>query len=740
MFKIENEVLEWGGKTLTIETGRVARQAHGSVIATYGGTSVLATVVADHEPKPGLDFFPLTVNYQEKAYAAGKIPGGFFKREGRPSEKETLVSRLIDRPIRPLFAKGFQNETQVIATVISYDGQNDADIVALVAVSAALTLSGVPFMGPIAAARVGYIEGEYILNPTKDELDGECDLDLVVAGTNTAVLMVESEAKELSEDVMLGAVSFGQESFKPVIEAIISLAEKAAKEPRELIEVDLSDLQKTVNESVKDKLIDAYKESDKQARSNKISDIKNELLSEFSDNEDLDVSESDIKSVFKNVEKDIVRGSILDTGLRIDGRDLETVRPVQSDVSILPLTHGSALFTRGETQALVVTTLGTGLDEKFVDGLDETYKEKFMLHYNFPPYSVGETGRTGFTSRREIGHGKLAWRSLQAVLPEYDDFPYTIRLVSEITESNGSSSMATVCGSSLSLMDAGVPLKRPVAGIAMGLINEGDRVAVLSDILGDEDHLGDMDFKVAGTADGITSLQMDIKITGITKEIMDTALTQAKDGRNHILAEMAKAIETGRETVNSTAPRIETIQVPVDKIRDVIGSGGKVIREIVEESGAKVDINDDGIVKVASNDTDSLNKALELINSIVAEPEAGEIYEGKVVKIMDFGAFVNFFGKKDGLVHISQLANERVNNVTDVVNEGDIVKVKLVGFDNRGKVKLSMKDVDQKTGKEISSDKLGDNTANDSKSKDDSKPKKEKKPRKKKTEDKKDKE
>ena len=736
MFKIENEVLEWGGKTLTIETGRVARQAHGSVIATYGGTSVLATVVADHEPKPGLDFFPLTVNYQEKAYAAGKIPGGFFKREGRPSEKETLVSRLIDRPIRPLFAKGFQNETQVIATVISYDGQNDADIVALVAVSAALTLSGVPFMGPIAAARVGYIGGEYILNPTKDELDGECDLDLVVAGTNTAVLMVESEAKELSEDVMLGAVSFGQESFKPVIEAIISLAEKAAKEPRELVEVDLSDLQKTVNNSVKDKLIEAYKESDKQLRSNKISDIKNDLLSEFSDNEDLDISESDIKNVFKNVEKDIVRGSILDTGLRIDGRDLKTVRPVQSDVSILPLTHGSALFTRGETQALVVTTLGTGLDEKFVDGLDETYKEKFMLHYNFPPYSVGETGRTGFTSRREIGHGKLAWRSLQAVLPEYDDFPYTIRLVSEITESNGSSSMATVCGSSLSLMDAGVPLKRPVAGIAMGLIKEGERVAVLSDILGDEDHLGDMDFKVAGTAEGITSLQMDIKITGITKEIMDTALTQAKDGRNHILAEMAKAIETGRETVNSTAPRIETIQVPVDKIRDVIGSGGKVIREIVEESGAKVDINDDGIVKVASNDTDSLNKALELINSIVAEPEAGEIYEGKVVKIMDFGAFVNFFGKKDGLVHISQLANERVNNVKDVVNEGDIVKVKLVGFDNRGKVKLSMKDVDQKTGKEISPDKSDNSKDDQSKPKEDSKPKKEKKTRKKKTEDK----
>ena len=735
MFKIENEVLEWGGKTLTIETGRVARQAHGSVIATYGGTSVLATVVADHHPKPGLDFFPLTVNYQEKAYAAGKIPGGFFKREGRPTEKETLVSRLIDRPIRPLFAKGFQNETQVIATVVSYDGQNDADIVALVAVSAALTLSGVPFMGPIAAARVGYIDGQYVLNPTKDELDdeeNECQLDLVVAGTDTAVLMVESEAQELSEEIMLGAVSFGQESFKPVIEAIISLAEKAAKEPRELENIDLSDLQKKVNKSVKDKLVQAYKESDKQLRSNKISEIKNELLSDYSDNEDSEVSESDVKSVFKNVEKDIVRGSILDTGMRIDGRDLKTVRPVQSDVSILPLTHGSALFTRGETQALVVTTLGTGLDEKFVDGLDETYKEKFMLHYNFPPYSVGETGRTGFTSRREVGHGKLAWRSLQAVLPEYDDFPYTIRLVSEITESNGSSSMATVCGSSLALMDAGVPLKRPVAGIAMGLIKDGDRVAVLSDILGDEDHLGDMDFKVAGTSEGITSLQMDIKITGITKEIMDTALTQAKDGRIHILAEMAKAIETGRDTVNSTAPRIETVQVPVDKIRDIIGTGGKVIREIVEESGAKVDINDDGIVKVASNDTDSLNKALELINSIVAEPEAGEIYEGKVVKIMDFGAFVNFFGKKDGLVHISQLANERVNNVTDVVSEGDIVKVKLVGFDNRGKVKLSMKDVDQKTGKEIVSEKSSDDKGDESKPKEESKPKKERRPRKKK--------
>ena len=731
MFKIENEVLEWGGKTLTLETGRVARQAHGSVIATYGGTSVLATVVADYEPKPGLDFFPLTVNYQEKAYAAGKIPGGFFKREGRPSEKETLVSRLIDRPIRPLFAKGFQNETQVLATVISYDGENDPDVVAMIAVSAALTLSGVPFMGPIAAARVGYINDEYILNPTKEQLDEDCKLDLVVAGTDSAVLMVESEAKELSEEVMLGAVSFGQDSFKPVTKAIIQLAEKAAKEPRELEEIDLSDLQEIVGKIVREKLLSAYKESDKQKRSNKIAEIKSDLINELVNEDNPDIIESEVNSVFKNIEKDIVRGSILDTGLRIDGRDLETVRPVHSDVSILPLTHGSSLFTRGETQALVVTTLGTGLDEKYVDGLDETYKEKFMLHYNFPPYSVGETGRTGFTSRREIGHGKLAWRSLQAVLPEYDDFPYTIRLVSEITESNGSSSMATVCGSSLSLMDAGVPLKRPVAGIAMGLIKEDDKVAVLSDILGDEDHLGDMDFKVAGTSEGITSLQMDIKITGITKDIMDTALTQAKAGRIHILAEMAKAIENPRETVNSTAPRIETIQVPVDKIRDVIGSGGKVIREIVEESGAKVDINDDGIVKIASSDTDSLNKALELINSIVAEPEAGEIYEGKVVKIMDFGAFVNFFGKKDGLVHISQLANERVKNVTDIVSEGDVVKVKLLGFDNRGKVKLSMKEVDQKTGKEIISE--SEETSEDTPK--EKKPKKAKKTKKDKEED-----
>ena len=713
MFDIQNEVLEWGGKKLTIETGRVARQAHGSVIATYGGTSVLATVVADREEKKGLDFFPLTVNYQEKAYAAGKIPGGFFKREGRPSEKETLVSRLIDRPIRPLFADGFKCETQVIATVISYDNENDPDIVSLIACSAALTLSGVPFMGPIGAALVGFKDGDFILNPTKEEMETSA-LDLVVAGTKDAVLMVESEAKELSEEQMLGAVTFGQDNFSQVIDAIISLAEKAAKEPRDFEKKDISDIENKVSSAIKDDLSEAYKEADKQKRTEKIAEIKKNLISELvsDDDEDEDYNESTISSAFKTIEKNIVRNNILDTGERIDGRDLETVRPIQSDVSVLPLTHGSALFTRGETQALVVTTLGTGDDEKFVDGLDETYKERFMLHYNFPPYSVGETGRTGFTGRREIGHGKLAWRALQAVMPEYDDFPYTIRLVSEITESNGSSSMATVCGSSLSMMDAGIPLSKPVAGIAMGLIKEDDRVAVLSDILGDEDHLGDMDFKVAGTNDGITSLQMDIKITGITKDIMETALSQAKNGRIHILEEMAKALDKARDTVNSNAPRIETINVPTDKIREVIGAGGKVIREIVEESGAKVDINDDGIVKIASNNAEAIEKALEMINSIVAEPEVGTIYEGKVVKIMDFGAFVNFFGKKDGLVHISQLSTERVNKVTDVVSEGDIVKVKFVGFD-RGKVKLSMKNIDQETGEEsVSENKKEDKKAN----------------------------
>ena len=589
--------------------------------------------------------------------------------------------------------------------MISYDNENDPDIVSLIACSAALTLSGVPFMGPIGAARVGFKDGDFILNPTKEEMETSA-LDLVVAGTKDAVLMVESEAKELSEEQMLGAVTFGQDNFSQVIDAIISLAEKAAKEPRDFEKKDISDIENKVSSAIKDDLSEAYKEADKQKRTEKIAEIKKNLISELvsDDDEDEDYNESTISSAFKTVEKNIVRNNILDTGERIDGRDLETVRPIQSDVSVLPLTHGSALFTRGETQALVVTTLGTGDDEKFVDGLDETYKERFMLHYNFPPYSVGETGRTGFTGRREIGHGKLAWRALQAVMPEYDDFPYTIRLVSEITESNGSSSMATVCGSSLSMMDAGIPLSKPVAGIAMGLIKEDDRVAVLSDILGDEDHLGDMDFKVAGTNDGITSLQMDIKITGITKDIMETALSQAKNGRIHILEEMAKALDKARDTVNSNAPRIETISVPTDKIREVIGAGGKVIREIVEESGAKVDINDDGIVKIASNNAEAIEKALEMINSIVAEPEVGTIYEGKVVKIMDFGAFVNFFGKRDGLVHISQLANERVNKVTDIVNEGDMVKVKFVGFD-RGKVKLSMKNIDQETGEEKKTDK-----------------------------------
>ena len=690
MFDIQNEVLEWGGKKLTIETGRVARQAHGSVIATYGGTSVLATVVADREEKKGLDFFPLTVNYQEKAYAAGKIPGGFFKREGRPSEKETLVSRLIDRPIRPLFADGFKCETQVIATVISYDTENDADIVALIACSAALTLSGVPFMGPIGAARVGFKDGEYILNPTNEEMETS-DLDLVVAGTKDAVLMVESEAKELSEEQMLGAVTFGQENFSQVIDSIINLAEKAAKEPREFQKKDTSDIENKVSSIVKDDLSKAYKEADKQKRTEKIAEIKKSLISELvsDDNEDEENNESTVSSAFKTIEKNIVRNSILDTGERIDGRDLETVRPIQSDVSVLPLTHGSALFTRGETQALVVTTLGTGDDEKFVDGLDETYKERFMLHYNFPPFSVGETGRIG-TGRREIGHGKLAWRAIHSSLPSKESFPYTFRVVSEITESNGSSSMATVCGTSLALMDAGVPIKEPVAGIAMGLIKEGDDFSVLSDILGDEDHLGDMDFKVAGTKDGITSLQMDIKITGITFEIMEQALSQAKDGRVHILGEMNKALSASRSDVGKHTPKMEKINVDKKDIAAVIGKGGATIREIVEKSGAKVDVNDEGIVTVAAPDEASRNTAMQMIKDITAKAELNKIYSGKVMKIMEFGAFVNFLGKQDGLVHISELADKRVAKVTDVVKEGDEVKVKVIGFD-RGKVKLSMK-------------------------------------------------
>lgn len=701
MFNITREEIEWGGRTLVLETGKVARQADGAVIATYGDTTVMATIVADRQPKSGIDFFPLTVNYQEKTYAAGKIPGGYFKREGRPSERETLVSRLIDRPIRPLFVKDFKNETQVIATVLSHDLENDPDIVALVAVSAALTISGVPFMGPIGAARVGYIDGEYVLNPEMDRYD-DSSLELVVAGTGDAVLMVESEAAELSEDVMLGAVMFGHKHFHPVIEAIIRMAEKCAKDPRDVPVVDNTEISAQIEKLARPQLEAAYQIADKQERQNKIAEAKNAvkeaLLTETSSADEA----IRVSGAFKGLESDIVRGSILETKKRIDGRGLEDVRQIVSEVGFLPRAHGSALFTRGETQALVVATLGTGDDEQMIDALEGTYKENFMLHYNFPPFSVGETGRVGFTGRREIGHGKLAWRALHAVLPSKEEFPYTLRLVSEITESNGSSSMATVCGSSLAMMDAGVPLKKAVAGIAMGLIKEGDSFAVLSDILGDEDHLGDMDFKVAGTADGVTSLQMDIKITGITEEIMRVALDQARGGRVHILGEMAKALDVARDETGTYAPKIETLNIPVDKIREVIGSGGKVIREIVETTGAKVDINDDGLIKVASSDAEKIKAAIDWINSIAAEPEVGLIYEGKVVKVMDFGAFVNFFGKRDGLVHISQLSNERVEKVADIVKEGDVVKVKLLGFDDRGKVRLSMKMIDQETGEEMS--------------------------------------
>ena len=700
MFDITREEIEWGGRTLTLETGRVARQADGAVLATYGETSVLATVVADRSPKPGLDFFPLTVNYQEKAYAAGKVPGGYFKREGRPSEKETLVSRLIDRPIRPLFVKGFKNETQVIATVVSHDLENDADIVALVAVSAALTISGVPFQGPIGGARVGFIDGAYVLNPTLEQME-DTSLDLIVAGTQDAVLMVESQADELSEDVMLGAVMFGHKEFQPVIDACVRMAEKAAKEPRDVPENDDSELQAKVAGMAQEGLKAAYQEADKQTRQGKIAELRDAVTAELVAPDASPDEKNAVSGAFKGLESDIVRGDILDTEKRIDGRGLADVRSIVSEVGILPRTHGSSLFTRGETQALVVATLGTGDDEQFVDALEGTYRENFMLHYNFPPYSVGETGRVGFTGRREIGHGKLAWRALKAMLPSKDEFPYTLRLVSEVTESNGSSSMATVCGSSLAMMDAGVPLKKPVAGIAMGLIKEGDRFAVLSDILGDEDHLGDMDFKVAGTEDGVTSLQMDIKITGITEEIMQVALDQAKGGRTHILGEMAKALTSARDEMGEYAPKIETIQVPQDKIREVIGTGGKVVREIVETSGAKIDIGDDGLIKVASSDAAAIKSALDQINSIVAEPEVGLIYDGTVVKTMDFGAFVNFFGKRDGLVHISQLADHRVENTTDIAKEGDSVKVKLVGFDDRGKVRLSMKVVDQETGEDL---------------------------------------
>jgi polyribonucleotide nucleotidyltransferase len=701
MFHKHTVEIEWAGRPLKLETGRIARQADGSVLATYGGTSVLATAVAAKEPRAGIDFFPLTVNYQEKTFAAGKIPGGYFKREGRPTEKETLTSRLIDRPIRPLFASGFKNETQVIATVLSHDMENDPDVVAMIAASAALTLSGIPFMGPIAAARVGYIDGKHVLNPMIDEMR-ESTLDLVVAGTADAVLMVESEAKELPEDVMLGAVMFGHKHFQPVLDAIVKLAERAAKEPWELkTKDDTTEIVARVRELGENGLREAYAIAAKQERRDRVAAVKDKVVAALVPADDDGAMAAKVAGAFKEAEKDVVRSSILNTKKRIDGRDLTTVRPIVCEVGILPRTHGSALFTRGETQALAVATLGTGEDEQYVDALQGTYKETFMLHYNFPPYSVGEVGRMSSPGRREIGHGKLAWRAIHPVLPDRESFPYTIRIVSEITESNGSSSMATVCGSSLAMMDAGIPLKRSVAGIAMGLIKEDAGFAVLSDILGDEDHLGDMDFKVAGTSEGVTSLQMDIKITGITEEIMKVALDQARDGRLHILAEMNKALNTARPELGEYAPRIETIHIPVDKIREVIGSGGSVIREIVAESGAKIDISDDGTVKIASANAESIRAAINRIKSITSEPEVGEIYKGKVVKVMEFGAFVNFFGPKDGLVHISQLADGRPKAVTDVVKEGDQVWVKLLGFDDRGKVRLSMKVVDQATGREL---------------------------------------
>ncbi|SCY76913.1 polyribonucleotide nucleotidyltransferase [Paracoccus tibetensis] len=704
MFDEVKKSIQWGQETLTLETGKVARQADGSVIATLGETSVMANVTFAKEPKPGQDFFPLTVHYQEKYYAAGKVPGGFFKREARPTEKETLTARLIDRPIRPLFAPGFKHEVLVMCTVLSHDLVNDPDIVAMIAASAALTISGVPFMGPIGAARVGFSNGQYVLNPEVQDMDQlrnnpEQRLDLVVAGTKDAVMMVESEAYELTEEEMLGAVKFGHEAMQPVLDLIIELAEAAAKEPFDFQSPDYSELYAKVKAAGEADMRAAYAIRDKSERQNAIAAAKAKVKEGLTEDE---LANPNLGSALKKLESGILRGDIISGGARIDGRDTKTVRPIVSEVGILPRTHGSSLFTRGETQALVVTTLGTGDDEQIIDALHGNFRSNFLLHYNFPPYSVGEVGRVGSPGRREIGHGKLAWRALQAVLPAPTDFPYTIRVVSEITESNGSSSMASVCGGSLSMMDAGVPLKAPVAGVAMGLILEDDgRFAVLTDILGDEDHLGDMDFKVAGTENGITSLQMDIKVQGITPAIMEQALAQAKDGRMHILSEMANALTEGRREFSAHAPRIETMQIPTDKIREVIGSGGKVIREIVEVSGAKVDINDDGTIKIASANGESIKKAYDMIYSIVAEPEEGHVYTGKVVKLVDFGAFVNFFGKRDGLVHVSQIANRRLTHPNEILKEGQEVKVKLLGFDDRGKVRLGMKMVDQETGEEI---------------------------------------
>ena len=703
MFNVTKKSIQWGNETLTLETGKVARQADGSVIATLGETQVMANVTFARAAKPGQDFFPLTVHYQEKYYAAGKIPGGFFKREARPSEKETLVSRLIDRPIRPLFVDGFRNEVLVMATVLSCDLVNDPDIVAMIAASAALTVSGVPFMGPIGAARVGFVDGKYVLNPAMDDmtqlrLKPEQRLDLVVAGTKDAVMMVESEAYELTEEEMLGAVVFGHEQMQPVIDLILSFAEESAKDPFDFTPPDYSALYAKVKKAGEEQMRAAFAIRDKQERTGAIEAAVDAIKAAMSDE---DKADANLYPAIKQLESAVLRGDVVKHGRRIDGRDTKTVRPIISETGVLPRAHGSALFTRGETQGLVVTTLGTGEDEQIIDALNGNYRSNFMLHYNFPPYSVGEVGRVGSPGRREIGHGKLAWRALQAVLPAPTDFPYTIRVVSEITESNGSSSMASVCGGSLSMMDAGVPLKAPVAGVAMGLVLEDDGSwAVLTDILGDEDHLGDMDFKVAGTAAGITSLQMDIKIAGITPAIMKQALAQAKDGRLHILNEMGKAL-SAPQGFSEYAPKIETMQIPTDKIREVIGSGGKVIREIVEVSGAKVDINDDGQIKIASNDQKAIKKAYDMIWSIVAEPEDGKIYTGKVVKLVDFGAFVNFFGKRDGLVHVSQIANKRLNHPNELLKEGQEVKVKLLGFDDRGKVRLGMKMVDQETGEEI---------------------------------------
>jgi polyribonucleotide nucleotidyltransferase len=692
MFNVYRKEITWGGRPLILETGKMARQADASILATYGETTVLCTVVAEKQPKPGVDFFPLTVNYQEKTFATGRIPGGFFKREGRPSEKEVLTSRLIDRPIRPLFLPGFYHDTQVICTTLSHDLENDPDIVALIGVSAALTLSGLPFMGPLGAARVGYINGQFVLNPTGAELK-DSRLDLVVAGTTEGVLMVESEAQELPEDIMLKAVMFGHDSYQDVIKAIIQLAETCAKEPWDFDPARSklpAEITTAISAAAGQLLKDAYGETVKQARRDKIDQAKAAALAALPE-EFVAANGNPIKSYLKSLEAEIVRGTILDTGVRIDGRRGENIRPIVPEVGILPRTHGSALFTRGETQALCVATLGTGEDEQIIDALEGEYRERFLLHYNFPPFSVGETGRVGAPGRREIGHGKLAWRALRPVLPTAQEFPYTLRVVSEITESNGSSSMATVCGGALSLMDAGVPLKRPVAGIAMGLIKEGDRFAVLSDILGDEDHLGDMDFKVAGTSEGITALQMDIKITSITEEIMRIAIAQAQQGRMHILGEMSKALTNARTEVSEHAPRMFTMKIEKDKIREVIGSGGKVIREIVETTGAKIDIEEDGTIKISAIREQSAQDAIARIKGIVAEPEIGEVYQGKVVKIAEFGAFVNFLGAKDGLVHISEIAHYRIRKVSDVLEVGQSVKVKVLGVDDRGKIKLSIK-------------------------------------------------